>query len=310
MRRSDWRRPAAVAAAVACAACEAVPVLGPEDFVQASRVTEEIVVPDPAALPASAELLAEDDPELAEALREFQQTGQARIVRKPGFVRFPYGERQPILYCKPLRVCDIQLQAGESVLHVALGDSERWIASKMESGPRDGRAPHVVVKPTEFDISTNLVITTDRRVYHLGLISSQEEKGGYFRSVRFYYPQETVQRWADAAASAREAVRSERERDVARLPRVDPEASTSPTGSPATACPGGPSRPSTTGGASSSRCPGPCAPRRRPRSSSAPPARTRCSSTTACAGGTSWWTSSSPRPCWCWAPADTRSAWW
>jgi len=223
MQAIDWTRSGLAAVFMACGGCASVPELGPEDFVEANRVTEEIVVPEPAAPATSAELLAQDDPELAEAVRQFQETGKAPVVRKPGFVRFPYGERQPILYCKPLRVCDIQLQAGESVLNIALGDSERWIASKMESGPADGREPHVIVKPTEFDISTNLVITTDRRVYHLGLISTQEEKGGYFRSVRFYYPQETVQRWADAAASARDTLLDEREGEVARLPLVNPE---------------------------------------------------------------------------------------
>lgn len=223
MQKANSTRRGLAAVLMACAGCASVPELGPEDFVEANRVTEEIVVAEPAAPAASAELLAQDDPELAEAVRQFQETGKAPVVRKPGFVRFPYGERQPILYCKPLRVCDIQLQAGESVLNIALGDSERWIASKMESGPADGREPHVIVKPTEFDISTNLVITTDRRVYHLGLISTQEEKGGYFRSVRFYYPQETVQRWADAAASARDSLLDEREREVVRLPLVNPE---------------------------------------------------------------------------------------
>lgn len=215
------RQSVVAAAAMACAACTSVPELGPEDFVEATRVTEEIVFTEPMGSPIDADFLTQDDPELVEAVRQFQATGRAPIVRKPGFVRFPYGDRQPILYCKPLRVCDIQLQAGESVLHIALGDSERWIASKMESGPAGGRAPHVVVKPTEFDVSTNLVITTDRRVYHLGLISNQEDKSGYFRSVRFYYPQETVQRWASAEAQLREDVH--RKRDVARMPMVSPE---------------------------------------------------------------------------------------
>ncbi len=223
MQRINWGRPAVAAAVVACGACASVPELGPEDFIEANRVTEKIAIAESPEPRGSAELLAQDDPELAEAVRQFQETGRAPIVRKPGFVRFPYGERQPILYCKPLRVCDIQLQAGEAVLNIALGDSERWIASKMESGPDGAREPHVIVKPTEFDISTNLVITTDHRVYHLGLISTQEEKGGYFRSVRFYYPQETVQRWVDAAASVREGARKEREREVARLPFVNPE---------------------------------------------------------------------------------------
>jgi type IV secretion system protein VirB9 len=224
MDRSFWTQLLIASGIAATAGCATTPALGPEDFVEASRVEEEIIVAEPPRAPADpAALLGEDDPELAAAVRQFQETGKAPVVRKPGFVVFPYGERQPILYCKPLRVCDIQLEAGEGVLNIALGDSERWIASKMESGPDDGRRAHVVVKPTEFDLSTNLVITTDRRVYHLGLISSQEETGGYFRSVRFYYPQDAVQRWTDAAAAAREGSRKEREREVARLPLVSPE---------------------------------------------------------------------------------------
>jgi type IV secretion system protein VirB9 len=206
-----------------CGGCAHPPELGPEDFLEANRITEEVVDAEAPSAAAKTEFVDYEDSELREALRVFQETGNAPVVRKPGFVRFPYGERQPILYCKPLRVCDIQLEPGETVLNIALGDSERWISSKMESGPAEARESHVIVKPTEFDISTNLVITTDRRVYHLGLISTMEEKGGYFRSVRFYYPQDTVQRWADAAELASEQARRERERDVARLPVVSPE---------------------------------------------------------------------------------------
>ncbi len=224
MDRSRWTQLVLASGVGLSAGCATAPALGPEDFAQANRVTEEIVVAEPPAPPTpSPGLAADDDQDLAAAVRQYQETGKAPVVRKPGFVVFPYGERQPILYCKPLRVCDIQLDAGEGVLNVALGDSERWIASKMESGPEDARRAHVIVKPTEFDLSTNLVITTDRRVYHLGLISSTEEAAGYFRSVRFYYPQDTVQRWSDAAAAAREGARRERERDVARLPLVSPE---------------------------------------------------------------------------------------
>ena len=223
MDRMNWTRLAIASGIAISAGCATAP-LGPEDFVEASRVEEEIAVAEPPAPPAGdATLLDDDDPELAAAVRKFQETGNAPVVRKPGFVVFPYGERQPILYCKPLRICDIELEAGEGVLNVALGDSERWIASKMESGSEDARRAHIVVKPTEFDLSTNLVITTDRRVYHLGLISSLEETGGYFRSVRFYYPQDTVERWSDAAAATREGASREREREVAHLPLVSPE---------------------------------------------------------------------------------------
>ena len=223
MLRRMWGWPHVAVAAGLCGACAGPPALGPEDFVEANRISDEIVVAEPAPTPSQAELLDPDDPELVEAIERFQRTGEAPVVRKPGFQRFPYGQQQPVLYCKPLRVCQIQLERGEAVLNIALGDSERWIASKMESGPADARIPHVIVKPTEYDVSTNLVITTDRRVYHLGLVSTLEERGGYFRSVRFYYPQETVQRWGEAAAAAKAKAQQERERQVARLPQVTPE---------------------------------------------------------------------------------------
>ena len=205
------------------AGCASTPQLGPEDFTPATQLTEEGGDPFPTVPVGKFELLDEDDPELLEAIQRFRETGNAPVVQKPGFRRFPYGERQPILYCKPLRVCEIQLEPGETVMNLALGDSERWISSKMESGPPESRISHVIVKPTDYDITTNLIITTDRRVYYLCLVSTMEEKGGYFRSVRFYYPQEMVQRWSDAAAAAQEVALRERDRIVARLPLVDPE---------------------------------------------------------------------------------------
>ena len=173
----------------------------------------------PPAAPSRAAFLDPSDPELTEAIRRFQVTGEAPVMRSTGFVRFPFGESQPVLTCKPLRVCDVQLEPGERVIDVAVGDSDRWLTSKLESGAERARVAHVVVKPTEFNVSTNLVIATDRRVYHLGLVSAQGEKGGYFRSVRFYYPADAIQRWESASTAA-----SNREGDVvAALPSVSPE---------------------------------------------------------------------------------------
>jgi type IV secretion system protein VirB9 len=130
---------------------------------------------------------------------------------------------QPILTCKPLRVCEIELEAGEEVLDVALGDPLRWLAQPMESGPPDARAPHVIVKPTEPEISTNLVISTTRRVYHLGLISTTEEGGAYVRSARFYYPQETVAHWTAARERESKLREEQKQRVAASGPTVRPE---------------------------------------------------------------------------------------
>ncbi len=221
-------RPNGLAAALvievttALAGCVAAPPRGPETLSPATLAAADELAPAADASPpaSTSAFLDPADPELTEAVRRFQETGKAPVIRSPGFVRFPFGETQPVLYCKPLRVCDVQLELGEIVIDVALGDSDRWMASKLESGPPGARVAHVLLKPTEFDAATNLVITTDRRVYHLGLVSTAGAQSGYFRSVRFYYPSETIQRWASSTGAATR----ERELAVASLPSVSPEA--------------------------------------------------------------------------------------
>jgi hypothetical protein len=46
------------------------------------------------------------------------------IAGPDGVLRYPFGERTPpTLQCKPLFVCDIVLEPGESIVNVAVGDS-------------------------------------------------------------------------------------------------------------------------------------------------------------------------------------------
>lgn len=151
-----------------------------------------------------------DPPKLSEeekASKSFEQTGQAPTLTKSDAVKFPFGESQPSLACAPLRACDIELQAGEEILAVALGDTERWNASPLTSGSPSAPTPHVIVKPQDYDLTTNLVIGTTRRTYHLLLTSpSQQEAASprfaYIRRVTFYFPAEMVQQWTAAKATA------------------------------------------------------------------------------------------------------------
>lgn len=180
-----------------------------EQLAAAQRLVETV---EPAqSRPVMAEYLYADSPELQKAVQEFKRTGSAPVVKNAQFVTFPHGEHQPIIYCRPLRACDIQLQAGEEVLNVALGDTHRWIASPAFSGPADNLTPHVIIKPTADDISTNAVITTNRRTYHLGLISRNSTT--YARAVRFYYPQDAVAEWNNA----RQVAQRERQQDIGNL---------------------------------------------------------------------------------------------
>ena len=76
------------------------------------------------------------------------------------------------VYTAPERVTDIALQPGEVLGAVAAGDTVRWVIGDTSSGSGPDKRTHVLVKPFTAGLSTNLVITTDRRSYHLTLVST------------------------------------------------------------------------------------------------------------------------------------------
>lgn len=148
------------------------------------------------------------------ATREFKATGVARVVNEGNFVTFPFGHSQPTVTCARLRACVVELQPGEIVLSRIAGDLERWEIAPAPSGP-DGRTTLVVVKPKDCDLTTNLVLATDRRIYDLTLDSppcrvtpgrsATNPQDPYVRHVRFYYPDETIAQWAKPVAPRVEA---------------------------------------------------------------------------------------------------------
>ncbi|WP_095088680.1 P-type conjugative transfer protein TrbG [Mesorhizobium sophorae] len=78
------------------------------------------------------------------------------------------------LYAAPERVVDIALQSGEKLTSVSAGDTVRWVIGDTVSGTGNNQRTHVLVKPFAPGLSTNLVITTDRRTYHLQLQSTEK----------------------------------------------------------------------------------------------------------------------------------------
>ncbi len=146
------------------------------------------------------------------ATRDYLATGAARTIVAGDVLTFPFGHAQPTLTCTVLRACVVELQSGEIVLSRIAGDTERWEIVPAPAGA-DGRTTLIVVKPRDCDITTNLVIATDRRIYDLtldappcstkrvvgksgsadGALNPQQQ---YARHVRFYYPDETVAAWS------------------------------------------------------------------------------------------------------------------
>ena len=92
------------------------------------------------------------------------------------------------VYAAPGQITNIALEPGESMTGagpIAAGDTTRWIIGDTESGSGANRRVHILVKPTRDDISTNLVITTDRRVYTVEL---RAREALYMPSVAWAYP--------------------------------------------------------------------------------------------------------------------------
>ena len=93
------------------------------------------------------------------------------------------------LYAAPERVSDIALQPGEKLTSVSAGDTVRWVIGDTVSGAGDSQRTHVLVKPFAPGLKTNLVITTDRRAYHLQLESTEKTA---MAAISWTYPQERI----------------------------------------------------------------------------------------------------------------------
>ena len=89
------------------------------------------------------------------------------------------------LYAAVNQVTDVALEAGERLVSVSAGDTVRWVVGDTTSGEGKEAQVHILVKPVGADLETNLVITTDRRTYHLEMRSSDKT---YMASVSWTYP--------------------------------------------------------------------------------------------------------------------------
>jgi len=106
------------------------------------------------------------------------------------FVYSPGGLYQ--VYAAVGQVTDIVLQEGETLSDtgaVAAGDTVRWVIGEAASGSGSSRRTHILVKPTDPGLRTNLVINTDKRTYHVELRSTSAT---YMASIGWSYPQDEL----------------------------------------------------------------------------------------------------------------------
>jgi type IV secretion system protein TrbG len=173
----------------------AAPVVSPPPVVAAPVPRHRHVPPSPAELRVRAANRA--------ATREPVTGGYLNAVQV-----YPYSDG--VIYhvlTAPGQVTDIALQPGEILGAVAAGDTVRWVIGDTTSGGSgsgsgDTKRTHVLVKPFTSGLSTNVVITTDRRTYHLTLTSTDRTA---MAALSWTYPADQLITLKAAADQARAA---------------------------------------------------------------------------------------------------------
>lgn len=196
-------RPNRISRAVTFALCGAAMLVGPgagaysmSPAMPAPSVKVLILTAPPSR--RAAPTAARRSPDTGEAPDPRSQVGAANRAARvepegSGFEnaiqRYPWREGALYqVYAAPGQVTDIALQEGEKLVGpgpVAAGDTVRWMIGDTLSGAGAAARVHILVKPTRPDISTNLVINTDRRTYHLELRATPRT---YMASVSWTYP--------------------------------------------------------------------------------------------------------------------------
>jgi type IV secretion system protein VirB9 len=184
-----------MAAALLCAASSGAAQAAPK-LLGAPAAAADSVTTDPAVRAPSSTL--------ERAVAEYRATGRAVTIapERPGdFTSYPFGHVRPVLRCAALRNCQIDLQPGEVLTDDLLpADPVRWDVDHTQ----EGQSTVVLVRAKECDVSTNLIIVTDRRRYVVDLevppCRGTNPRQDYMPGIRFWYPDEP-----GGGASARSA---------------------------------------------------------------------------------------------------------
>ncbi|MDO8771227.1 MAG: P-type conjugative transfer protein TrbG [Burkholderiaceae bacterium] len=180
----------------------------------APKPIEVVTLSEPLPLPAqlkslSAEVEAKVAPEsIDERVRVARANLEARVApSREGYVNaiqvWPYADGALYqVYTSPGRVTVVALQEGEELVTVSAGDTVRWVVGDTASGSGASLRVTVLVKPTRTGLKTNLVITTNRRMYLLELSSTPQ---AWMASVSWDYPKDrmlALQKQAQQAQAA------------------------------------------------------------------------------------------------------------
>lgn len=143
---------------------------------------------------------------IAKRWQAASEKGLAPSTGTDGSINYIYGSHQPSVLCAVLQVCDIQLQQGEKVNGLHLGDKARWTIEPAITGTSPFEIVHVIVKPHDVGLDTTLIVTTDRRTYNIRLRSHRTK---FMPKVTFTYPEDALAKW-DALKSTQRVTKQKK----------------------------------------------------------------------------------------------------
>lgn len=166
----------------------------------AGNVLAQTTVPSTAAVAASAPAsvntpvkLGPKDTQALSLVNKWKDHADKPRIDADGTIYYLFGRSMPRAVCAELSVCNIRLQPGERMVDIHAGDTARWLIKPGKVAPTiRGDQASVIIKPTEPNLSTNLLIITDRRTYSIDLVSTT---GQYMPKVAFDYPDEVDAEW-------------------------------------------------------------------------------------------------------------------
>ena len=123
---------------------------------------------------------------------------ESQSISMPGdakLVVFSYDENNTFtVLAMPGNITDIQLNEGEKVTALAMGDSVQWVTAKTDS--------HIFIKPTRSNIYTSATLVTDQRTYQLTLRASPDG-GKWYQRVSWKYPELIIMKQSEVEAQAK-----------------------------------------------------------------------------------------------------------
>lgn len=111
------------------------------------------------------------------------------------------------IYTAPLNITDIVFEVGEKIISQAAGDTLRWQIASTYSGEGNELRWHILVKPQKESLNNSMIITTNKRTYHIVLKSVPADQA--MVSVNWNYPKSMLEGFQGAKLGDLSAMETE-----------------------------------------------------------------------------------------------------